>query len=81
MFDRVIGDDLGYLWVRDYVLPGEDAARWTVFDSTGAVAARLQTSERLKIWEIGRDYVLGSQANELDVEAVVWLSLDRGGQP
>ena len=79
MFDRVIGDDLGYLWVRDYVLPGEDAARWTVFDSAGAVAARLRTSDRLKIWEIGREYVLGSQANELDIEAVVLLSLDRGG--
>ena len=78
MFDRVMGDDLGYLWVRDYVLPGEDAARWTVFDSAGAVAGRLQTSDRLKIWEIGRDYVLGSQANELDVEGVVLLSLDRG---
>ena len=55
MFDRVIGDDLGYLWVRDYDMPGEDTAWWTVFDGAGAVVTRLETSDRLRVWQIGRD--------------------------
>ena len=35
MFDRVVADDLGYLWVRDYDMPGEEMVRWTVFDARG----------------------------------------------
>ena len=78
MFDRVVGDDLGYLWVRDYDMPGEETVRWTVFDSRGALMTRLTTSDRLRIWEIGRDYILASQTDDLGIHSVVVLSLDRG---
>ena len=66
MFDRVIGDDLGYLWVRDYDMPGEDTVLWTVFDAAGAVVTRPETSDRLRVWEIGRDYTVASQVGDLD---------------
>lgn len=78
MFDRMIGDDLGYLWVRDYDMPGEDTVWWTVFDAAGAVVTRLETSDRLRVWEIGRDYVAASQVGDLDIQMAVVMSLDRG---
>lgn len=79
MFDRVIGDDLGCLWVRDYNMPGEDTVWWTVFDAEGAVITRLETSDRWRVWEIGRDYILASQIGDLDIQVAVLVSLDRGG--
>lgn len=78
MFDRVVGDELGYLWVRDYDMPGEETVYWTVFDSDGAIVTRLTTSDRLRLWEIGRDQVLASRTDELGVHSVVVLALDRG---
>ncbi len=78
MFDRVMGDDLGYLWVRDYDMPGEATVRWTVFDAAGAVVTRLETSDRLRVWEIGRDYIVASQVGDLDIQVAVMMSLDRG---
>ena len=78
MFDRVVGDALGYLWVRDYDMPGEELVWWTIFDPAGAIVTRLATSDRVRIWEIGRDYVLASQTDDLGVHSVVVLSLHRG---
>ena len=78
MFDRVVGDALGYLWVRDYDMPGEATVAWTVFDSRGGIVTRLTTSDRLRIWEIGRDYILASQTDDLGIHSVVVLALDRG---
>ena len=78
MFDRVIGDDLGCLWVRDYDMPGEDKVWWTVFDSAGAIVTRLETSDRWRVWEIGRDYIVASQVGDLDIQIAVVVSLDRG---
>ncbi len=78
MFDWVVGDALGYLWVRDYDMPGEELVRWTVFDSAGAIVTRLRTSDRLRVWEIGQDYILASQTDDLGIHSVVVLSLHRG---
>ena len=78
MFDTVVGDALGYLWVRDYDMPGEETVWWTVFDSEGAIVTRLTTSDRLRIWEIGRDYILASQIDDLGIHSVVVLALERG---
>ncbi len=79
MFATVTDDELGYLWVRDYEMPGDDTVWWTVFDSEGAVAARLEVDERIGIREIGRDYIVASsRVGELGIRAVVVMSLDRG---
>ena len=78
MFDWVVGDALGYLWVRDYDMPGEELVRWTIFDSAGAIVTRLRTSDRLRVWEIGQDYILASQTDDLGIHSVVVLSLHRG---
>ena len=77
MFDTVLGDALGYLWVRDYDMPGQETVRWTIFDPQGDIAAQVTTSDRLRIREIGQDYILASQTDD-HVHSVVLLSLDRG---
>ena len=78
MFDRVIGDEAGYLWVRDYGLPGDGPVSWTVFDSLGSPVARSEMPDNLEVWEIGRDYVVASRVDGLGVHSLVVLALRRG---
>lgn len=59
------------VWLRVYDRPGYDGpARWLVFDDDGAMTARVETPRRLRMFEIGADYVLGVFLDELDVEHV-----------
>lgn len=74
--DLVAGDG-GELWVQDYPRAPEAPARWTAFDSTGAVLASATMPAGLRVLRIGRDYVLGVERDALDVERVVLLPLRR----
>ncbi len=77
LFDAIIGDELGCLWVRDYGLPGEGPTTWTVFDSNGAALARSEMPDNLRIWEIGQEYVLGSQVDPLGIQSLLVMPLQR----
>ena len=79
LFDEILGDELGCLWVRDYDMPGEEPVTWTVFDASGVAVARLEVPDDLHIWEIGREYVLASRRDPLGIESMVVLPLERGG--
>ncbi len=81
MFDKVIGDEGGHLWVRDYDMPGDDPVPWTVFDSLGRRVARSEMPDNLEVWEIGEDYVVASRVDELGIHSVVVLTLHRSGGP
>ena len=76
-FEALHSDPLGYLWVREYELPGEDHNRWTVFDAEGRVQGFVETSLDLEVFEIGEDYLLGRVMDELNVERVQLWPLDR----
>lgn len=77
-FSAIEVDLLGYLWVREYNLPGdEDRALWTVFDVDGVVRGFVETPPGLTIYEIGEDYLLGKVQDELRVEYVQVWGLDR----
>lgn len=76
-FDRLVVDDEDHLWARRYPLPAEERATWIVFDPTGAVVARVNLPEEMVVWQVGRDFVLGRIRDELDVERVVLLDLER----
>ena len=76
-FSALHSDPLGYLWVREYELPGEDHSRWTVFDAEGRVQGFVEMPLDLEVFEIGRDYVLGRVMDELNVERVQLWPLDR----
>ncbi len=70
-------DDEGLLWSREPLVPNPSVQRWTVFDSTGAAVARVQTPLRFDVFQIGRDYILGRWLNEDDVEFVHVYALTR----
>jgi hypothetical protein len=63
-------DSEGYLWVEDYRKPGDERSRWTVFDLDGLMLGRVELPDRFTIHQIGRDFVLGTWIDEMDVEHV-----------
>ena len=79
-FSAIEVDLLGYLWVREYNLRGEeDRALWTVFDPEGLALGFVETPPALVIYEIGEDYILGKVLDDLRVEYVQLWGLDRAG--
>lgn len=65
------GDRLGNIWVPGFAV--SDAQRpplWAVFDRQGRYLGELEIPGRLRVFEIGSDYVLGVWRDELDVEHV-----------
>jgi len=58
-FQQIRLDPEGNLWVQHFGLPDEPQHH-TVFDSTGAVRARLVLPARMQLLELGSDYILGS---------------------
>jgi hypothetical protein len=60
----------GYLWVREYDLPGTEANDWSVFDAEGTLRGTLGLPPRFQPLDIGSDYVLGLWRDEDDVEHV-----------
>ena len=71
-------DRLGNLWVRDFSLPNDELATWSVFDSAGMPVARLSLPLAFTVAEVGEDYILGVQRDEYEVESVQLLRLNRG---
>lgn len=76
-FSAIEVDALGYLWVREYNLPGADGALWTVFDPDGIVQGFVETPPDLVIYEIGEDHIMGKVRDELRVEYVQLWELTR----
>jgi len=77
--DFVVDAD-GNLWVGVYRRPDDDQPRWTVFDTDGRMLGEVQTPDGFTIFQIGRDFVLGRWADELEVHHVVMYELLRGGR-
>ena len=59
------------VWVRTYDTFGAEFATWVVLSREGKALARVVTPSRLKILEIGRDYLLAMRKDRDDVESVV----------
>ena len=76
-FGDVKSDTAGYLWVQEYNLPGQDRNLWTVFDPTGRVLGQVELPADLDVYEIGEDYILGANRDELSVERVQLWKLNR----
>jgi hypothetical protein len=68
----------GELWVLDFERPRQPGApRWSVFDRTGRLIARVSVPKRFTVLDLGRDYLLGVARDDLDVEHVVMYRLER----
>jgi hypothetical protein len=72
-------DPDGNLWVLEDGPSDRGRRLWTVFDSTGRMLGRVATPSAVAIGEIGRDYILGTWSDALDVQYVRVYRLDRGG--
>jgi hypothetical protein len=76
-YQVVIVDALGFLWIGEYLLPGETARTYTIVDAEGRAAGRVTMPARTAPLDIGRDYVLGLTRDELDVERLTLWTLRR----
>jgi len=71
-FSDVVLSAEGEVWVKRYRRPLDQGPdRWLVFQPDGGLRCRAETPEGLAVFEVGRNYVLGRQADELEVEHVL----------
>ena len=76
-FGEVVADRMGYLWVSEYQLPGQELGNlWTIFDPEGRVLGLVEAPD-IEIRDIGEDYILGTTSDEVGVEYVQVWSLAR----
>jgi len=76
-FSALQSDPLGYLWVKEYNLSGQDRNLWTVFGPEGRALGFVEMPFEAEVYEIGPDYILGGSEDELGVERVRLWRLDR----
>jgi hypothetical protein len=69
-YGLMIIDRSGRYWLSDYDDPLDTPGRWTVYAADGAVLARIQLPEQFRPYDIGEDWILGREPDELDVEHV-----------
>lgn len=62
----------GDIWVREYDRRPGGPQEWLIFDADGRFTCRadLPFAESWDVYELGPDYVLGLETDELDVEHV-----------
>jgi hypothetical protein len=65
------------LWVMDFPADAQGPSSWTVFDRTGRELARVELPARLKVMDIGDEYVAGVWQDTEDVQYVQVWALDR----
>jgi len=67
------------VWLAQYKLPSQvdEPTTWEVFSESGEWLGEVHTPSRFTVYEVGRDYVLGLRRDDLDVEHVQLLRLDR----
>lgn len=74
-YSSFMADADGNLWIEVYRRPGDQQPRWTVFDTEGRMLGEVQTPQRLRIYQIGSDFVLGRWADEAGVQHVRMFEL------
>jgi hypothetical protein len=67
--DIRIDTDLN-IWVRETSRTGSQRSEWSVFSATGELLGTVNLPPGVAILDIGADYVLGLQRDEVDVEYV-----------
>jgi hypothetical protein len=74
-FGALLPDDQGNLWVADWVLTPKTPEHLKVFDSSGRWLCVVDVPERFSPFQIGGDWILGAEWDDLDVEYVVLYPL------
>ncbi|HUF25397.1 MAG TPA: 6-bladed beta-propeller [Gemmatimonadaceae bacterium] len=80
-FNRLIGGRDGRLWVREFPLPSAPARhRWLAFDAAGRFQCAAAMPAFNQVLELGDDYLLVLDRDELGVERVLQYRLGRPGE-
>jgi len=73
LYDAMLADPEGNLWVRDYYWPREDEPQlWTVFSTRGTWLGSVVTPGGLNVTDISADHIVGVMSDDLGVETV-WV--------
>ena len=75
--DHLVVDDLGMVWVGSYQADPSATRFYHVYDTEGPFLARVTMPAGVEVLEIGAGHVLGITRDDLDVERIVLLNLDR----
>ncbi len=81
LYRRLLVDTGQKLWAERYRPPWEEGSSWYVFDEQGAWLGEVDTPPSLYVFEIATDYLLGRYRDELDVQSIVMMPLDRSAEP
>jgi hypothetical protein len=77
VYDALLTDEEGHLWVKQYRPTWEEGPRWWIFDPSGRWLGEPRVPTGLQLLSVGRDYVLGLVRDENGVERVVLHDLTR----
>jgi hypothetical protein len=93
LFDRILADDEGGVWVRDFPAqsfglfdarladPGWPRQTWNIFDPDGVWLGELSLPERFDLHAVARGRLFGVARDELDVETVQVFRVVRPAHP
>lgn len=77
-YSQLVVDSLGHVWLSEYRSGESQVDRsWNVFAPDGTWLGSLGLPGRFQPYQIGADYLLGLSRDELDVETVQVLRLNR----
>ncbi len=81
-YSDLLVDSEGFVWLEDYRHPWAPArttqsSDWNVFTPQGEWLGLVRIPPRFRVFEIGLDYILGMGLDEVDVEHVQMLRLNR----
>ena len=71
------GDDAGNVWVAEYSMDFPHPARYRVFGPDGHWLGWVEMPPRFQILDIGREFLLGIQRDEFDVQAITLVPIVR----
>jgi len=77
-YGGVVSDSQGNLWVGGWAMYPEIASQWTVFDGEGCWLGEVELPPTFSPMDIGEDWLLGVEQDDLDVEYVTLYSLEKG---
>jgi hypothetical protein len=77
-FGGLLADQIGNLWVAEWVIYPQVPRAWTILDPEGAWLGEVAAPGRFHPNAIGDDWVLGVEWDELDVEYAVLYALEKG---
>jgi hypothetical protein len=77
VFERLVTDSRGDLWVERFRAPGNSTPEFDILDSQGRIMGWARLPEEAVVLDIGEDYVLALYRDDLGVEYVKQYHLDR----